>query len=336
MKLLVTGAAGFVGHALADSLCRRGDVVVGVDNLNSYYDVTLKRARLAQLEQFDNFRFQQLDIADPAALQELFAAESFERVLNMAAQAGVRYSLENPAAYVNSNLVGFANLLECCRQHHIEHFLYASSSSVYGSNREMPLSTSQNVDHPISLYAATKKSNELMAHSYSHLFQLATTGLRFFTVYGPWGRPDMSPVLFADAITQGRPIKVFNHGHHQRDFTYIDDVVAGVLLCLDRPPQGDPDWSGFDTDPSRSSAPWRVYNVGRGEPVGLLHYIELMEQALGQTTQREMLPAQPGDVAETYADIEPLVKDTGYAPSVSLEEGLGYFADWYRGYYRAK
>ena len=336
MKLLVTGAAGFVGHALVDSLCRRGDEVIGVDNLNSYYDVSLKRARLAQLEQYDNFRFQHLDIADSAALQELFAVESFERVLNMAAQAGVRYSLENPAAYVNSNLVGFANLLECCRQHHIEHFLYASSSSVYGSNREMPLSTSQNVDHPISFYAATKKSNELMAHSYSHLFQLATTGLRFFTVYGPWGRPDMSPILFADAITQGRPIKVFNHGHHKRDFTYIDDIVAGVLLCLDRPPQADPDWSGFDTDPSRSSAPWRVYNIGRGEPVGLLNYIDLMEKALGKTTQHEMLPGQPGDVGETYADIESLVQDTGYAPRVSLEEGIGYFADWYRGYYRAK
>jgi UDP-glucuronate 4-epimerase len=336
MKLLVTGAAGFIGHALATSLCQRGDDVVGIDNLNDYYDVGLKQARLDQLSQFDNFQFQRIDLADSAALQDLFRVEGFERVLNMAAQAGVRYSLENPAAYVNSNLVGFANLLECCRQNHIEHLVYASSSSVYGANLEMPLSTAHNVDHPVSLYAATKKSNELMAHSYSHLFQFATTGLRFFTVYGPWGRPDMSPFLFADAITHGRPIKVFSHGHHRRDFTYIDDIVAGVLLCLDRPPQADPDWKDFNRDPSRSSAPWRVYNIGRGEPVGLLHYIDLMEQALGQTTEHEMLPAQAGDVAETFADIEALIRDTGYAPLTSLEQGLEYFANWYRDYYRKK
>ena len=267
MKLLVTGAAGFIGHALADSLCRRGDEVVGIDNLNSYYDVNLKQARLAQLEQFDNFRFKAIDLADTASLQQLFARQGFERVLNMAAQAGVRYSIENPDAYINSNLLGFANLLECCRQHDIEHLVYASSSSVYGANREMPFSTAHNVDHPISLYAATKKANESMAHSYSHLYSLPTTGLRFFTVYGPWGRPDMSPILFADAITQGRPIKVFNHGRHRRDFTYIDDIVAGVLLCLDRVAQPNPDWSGFNPDPASSSAPWRIYNIGRGEPV---------------------------------------------------------------------
>jgi UDP-glucuronate 4-epimerase len=336
MKLLVTGAAGFIGHALVASLCRRGDEVVGIDNLNDYYAVGLKQARLAELAQFDNFRFQRIDLADAPALQELFATEGFERVVNMAAQAGVRYSLENPAAYVSSNLVGFANLLECCRQHPVDHLVYASSSSVYGANLEMPLSTTQNVDHPISLYAATKKSNELMAHSYSHLYQLPATGLRFFTAYGPWGRPDMSPILFADAITHGRPIKVFSHGHHRRDFTYIDDIVAGVLLCLDRPPPADAQWTDFDRDPSRSSAPWRIYNIGRGEPIGLLHYIDLMEQALGQTTEHEMLPAQPGDVAETFADIADLVRDTGYTPSTSLEQGLEYFADWYRNYYRKK
>jgi len=336
MKLLVTGAAGFIGHALCESLCRRGDEVVGIDNLNDYYDVALKQARLAQLAPHANFSFQKIDLADSAALQELFAAQGFERVLNMAAQAGVRYSLENPAAYINSNLVGFANLLECCRQHPIEHLVYASSSSVYGANREMPYSTRHNVDHPVSLYAATKKSNELMAHSYSHLYQLPTTGLRFFTVYGPWGRPDMSPILFADAITRGKPIKVFNHGHHRRDFTYIDDIVAGVLLCLDRPPTPDAQWSGLDNDPSRSSAPWRIYNIGRGEPVDLLRYIELLELELGQTTLHQMLPAQPGDVAETFADIEPLTRATGYTPQVSLQQGLPRFAQWYRDYYGSR
>ncbi len=336
MKLLVTGAAGFIGHALADSLCRRGDEVVGIDNLNSYYDVSLKQARLARLEQFGNFRFEQIDIADTAALQQLFANHEFERVLNMAAQAGVRYSIENPSAYVDSNLVGFANLLECCRQHSIEHLVYASSSSVYGANLEMPFSTAHNVDHPVSLYAATKKANESIAHSYSHLYNLPTTGLRFFTVYGPWGRPDMSPILFADAITQGKPIKVFNRGNHRRDFTYIDDIVSGVLLCLDRPAQPNPDWSGLDPDPASSSAPWRIYNIGRGEPVELMHYIDLMEQALGGTTERELLPAQPGDVEETYADIGSLTRDTGYQPVISIEQGLQKFSEWYRGYYVAK
>ena len=336
MKLLVTGAAGFIGHALADSLCRRGDEVVGIDNLNSYYDVGLKQSRLARLEQFKNFHFEAIDLADATALQQLFAKQGFERVLNMAAQAGVRYSLENPGAYVNSNLVGFANLLECCRAHDIEHLVYASSSSVYGANRQMPFSTAHNVDHPISLYAATKKANEAMAHSYSHLYNLATTGLRFFTVYGPWGRPDMSPILFADAITQGKPIKVFNRGRHRRDFTYIDDIVAGVLLCLDRVAQPNPDWSGLDPDPANSSAPWRIYNIGRGEPVELMHYIDLMEQALGGKTERELLPAQPGDVEETYADIASLVNDTGYQPLVSIEQGLQKFADWYRDYYGKK
>ena len=336
MKLLVTGAAGFVGHALADSLCLRGDDVTGIDNLNDYYDVGLKRARLAQLRRHDNFHFIELDLAHSDALAALFKQHEFERVLNMAAQAGVRYSLENPRAYIDSNLVGFGNLLECCRNHDIEHLVYASSSSVYGANERIPFSTSDNVDHPISLYAATKKANELMAHSYSHLYQLPTTGLRFFTVYGPWGRTDMSPILFADAITRGEPIKVFNRGRHSRDFTYIDDIVEGVVRSLDRVPAQNPDWSGLKPDPASSRAPWRIYNIGRGEPVELLRYIELMEQALGKTTDRELLPAQPGDVEDTFADIEDLVTDTGYSPSVSIEQGLQKFAAWYLDYYSKK
>lgn len=336
MKLLVTGAAGFIGYALARSLCERGDDVIGIDNLNAYYDVALKQARLQQLEFFDNFQFVRLDMANAEALQGLFKQHRIERVLNMAAQAGVRYSLENPAAYIDSNLVGFGNLLECCRHHDIEHLVYASSSSVYGANRSMPFSTADNVDHPISLYAATKKANELMAHSYSHLYQLASTGLRFFTVYGPWGRPDMSPILFADAIMQGNPIKVFNQGRHRRDFTFIDDIVDGVLGCLDRIATSNPDWSGFEPDPASSSAPWRIYNIGRGEPVELLHYIELMEQALGKTTSKEMLPAQPGDVEDTYADIASLTADTGYSPTTSIKQGLQHFARWYLDYYAKK
>ncbi len=336
MKLLVTGAAGFIGYALADSLCRRGDDVVGIDNLNQYYDVGLKQARLAQLKAHENFQFVKIDIADADALEELFKQHGFERVLHMAAQAGVRYSLENPQAYINSNLVGFANLLERCRNHDIEHLVYASSSSVYGANQNIPFSTSDNVDHPISLYAATKKANELMAHSYSHLYRIPSTGLRFFTVYGPWGRPDMSPILFADAITQGKPIKVFNQGRHKRDFTYIDDIIEGVIRCLDRIPTENLDWSGMDSDPASSSAPWRIYNIGRGEPVELLHYIELMEQALGKTTTRELLPAQPGDVEDTFADIDALVSDTGYTPAISIEQGLQQFAAWYVGYYDKK
>lgn len=277
-----------------------------------------------------------MDIADVDALDKLFKQQDFERVLNMAAQAGVRYSLENPRAYIDSNLIGFANILECCRHHGIEHLVYASSSSVYGANLSMPFSTSDNVDHPISLYAATKKANELMAHSYSHLYQLPSTGLRFFTVYGPWGRPDMSPILFADAITQGNPIKVFNRGRHKRDFTYVDDIVDGVVRCLDRVPAGNPDWSGLDPDPASSSAAWKIYNIGRGEPVELMRYIELLEQALGKTTSKEMLPAQPGDVEDTFADIDALVTDTGYSPAISIEEGLQRFADWYLGYYHKK
>jgi len=336
MKLLVTGAAGFIGHALAERLCERGDEVVGIDNLNDYYDVGLKQARLQRLEACDGFRFERLDIADAPALEKLFRKHEFERVLHLAAQAGVRYSLHNPRAYIDSNLVGFANLLECCRQQRIEHLVYASSSSVYGANRRMPFSTADNVDHPLSLYAATKKANEAMAHSYSHLYGIPCTGLRFFTVYGPWGRPDMSPILFADAIMQGKPIQVFNRGRHRRDFTYIDDIAAGVIACLDRIPAGNPHWSGLDPDPASSSAPWKLYNIGRGEPVDLMHYIDLMERALGRTTSRELLPAQPGDVEDTYADIASLTADTGYAPGISIEHGLHLFARWYIDYYKKK
>ncbi len=334
MRVLVTGAAGFIGYHICKVLCERGDELVGIDNLNDYYDVDLKQARLQQLAAFSNFRFIKIDIADRVAIDQLFAQQKFDRVINMAAQAGVRYSLENPSAYVNSNLVGFANLLECCKQYAIEHFVYASSSSVYGANETMPFSTQDNVDHPISLYAATKKANELMAHSYSHLYQIPTTGLRFFTVYGPWGRPDMSPILFARAILAGEPIKVFNYGKHRRDFTYIDDIVDGVILCLDKIPSGNPAWSGIEPDPASSRAPWKIYNIGNSEPVELLHYIELMEKAFGKTTEKELLPLQPGDVEHTYADISALQKETGYAPTISIEQGLQLFADWYRDYYQ--
>jgi len=336
MKLLVTGAAGFIGYSLAKSLCLRGDEVIGVDNLNDYYDVGLKRDRLRQLEGYDNFTFRRIDIAATDALATLFAAEKFERVVHLAAQAGVRYSLQNPAAYIDSNLVGFGNLLECCRQHAVEHLVYASSSSVYGANRKQPFSTSDNVDHPLSLYAATKKANELMAHSYSHLYRLPTTGLRFFTVYGPWGRPDMSPILFADAIMQGRPIQVFNQGRHRRDFTFIDDIVGGVVACLDQVAQPNADWDATIPDPASSTAPWRLYNIGRGEPVELLTYIEMLEQALDKTTSRELLPAQPGDVEETWADISALRAATGYEPGISLEQGLEKFSRWYLDYYTEK
>lgn len=334
MKVVVTGAAGFIGFHVCKALCERGDEVVGLDNLNDYYDVTLKQARLQQLESLPGFRFVKMDIADRVAINKLFEQEHFNRVINLAAQAGVRYSLENPNAYVDSNLVGFANLLESCRHHSIEHLVYASSSSVYGANETMPFSTQDNVDHPVSLYAATKKANELMAHSYSHLYQIPTTGLRFFTVYGPWGRPDMSPILFAKAILAGDPIKVFNYGKHRRDFTYIDDIVAGVVSCLDRIPTGNPHWSGLKPDPSSSRAPWKIYNIGNSEPIELFRYIELMEKAFGKTTEKELLPLQPGDVEHTYADVSSLEKDIGYSPNTSIEQGLQLFADWYRDYYQ--
>lgn len=334
MKVLVTGAAGFIGFHVCRYLLARGDQVVGIDNLNDYYEVELKHARLNELKPSREFRFIRMDIADRAAMASLFAAEGFERVVHLAAQAGVRYSLENPHAYADSNLLGFLNVLEGCRQEKIEHLVYASSSSVYGANETMPFGVHDNVDHPVSLYAATKKANELMAHSYSHLYGLPTTGLRFFTVYGPWGRPDMSPFLFTRAILDGQPLKVFNHGKHRRDFTYIDDIVEGVVRCLDRVAQPNAGWSGLQPDPSSSKAPWRVYNIGNSEPVELLRYIELIEAALGKTTVKELLPLQPGDVEHTFADVADLVRDTGYKPKVSVEEGIERFVSWYCSFYK--
>jgi len=314
-------------------LAERGDSMVGIDNLNDYYPVRLKEDRLKQLESQPNFRFAELDIADGAALNALFQQEKFDRVVHLAAQAGVRYSLTNPAAYIQSNLVGFGNVLEACRHHGVQHLVYASSSSVYGENASMPFSEHDNVDHPVSLYAATKKSNELMAHSYSHLYGLPTTGLRFFTVYGPWGRPDMSPILFATAIMKGQPIKVFNHGQMQRDFTYIDDIVEGVIRTLDHSATPDPAFDRAAPNPAISSAPYRIYNIGNHQPVALLTFIDTLEQALGKTTAKEMLPLQPGDVPATYANTEALHSAVGFAPSTTLAHGLGQFADWFHSYY---
>ncbi|WP_409523366.1 NAD-dependent epimerase [Nitrincola sp. MINF-07-Sa-05] len=333
MKVLVTGVAGFIGFHVARALLERGDEVIGIDNLNDYYEVSLKHARLKELEPYGQFRFNKMDISDRATVAELFAREKPQRVVHLAAQAGVRYSIENPHAYGDSNLTGFLTILEGCRQQQVEHLVFASSSSVYGANETMPFSTADNVDHPVSLYAATKKANELMAHSYSHLYGLPTTGLRFFTVYGPWGRPDMSPFLFVRAILSGQPLKVFNYGQHRRDFTYIDDIVEGVIRCLDRIPSGNTNWSGMTPDPASSRAPWKLYNIGNSQPVELLRYIELLEQALGRTTHKELLPLQPGDVEHTYADVTELIRDTGYAPQVSIEEGITRFVAWYRAFY---
>lgn len=334
MKILVTGAAGFIGCHVCRRLLDRGDEVVGIDNLNSYYDVLLKDARLDLLRDDVNFRFIRLDLADREGMEELFRVEKFNRVVNLAAQAGVRYSLKNPHAYVDSNLVGFMNVLEGCRREQVEHLVYASSSSVYGANETMPFSVHDNVDHPLSLYAASKKANELMAHTYSHLYNLPTTGLRFFTVYGPWGRPDMSPILFAKAIVEGKTIKVFNYGKHRRDFTYIDDITEGVVRTLDHVAAQNPDWSGLKPDPGSSRAPWRVYNIGNSEPVNLMDYIGALERALGKTADKEYLPLQPGDVPDTYADVEQLRHDVGYRPGTPLDEGIGRFVDWFREYYK--
>lgn len=333
MKVLVTGSAGFIGFHVCRYLLARGDEVVGIDNLNDYYDVSLKQARLDQLLGHERFVFHKLDIADRDAMKALFESGGFTRVVHLAAQAGVRYSLENPHAYVDSNLVGFVNVLEGCRQQRIEHLVYASSSSVYGANETIPFSEADNVDHPVSLYAATKKANELMAHTYSHLYSLPTTGLRFFTVYGPWGRPDMSPILFTKAILAGEPLKIFNHGKHRRDFTYIDDIVEGVVRVLDHVSVGNPQWSGQSPDPASSRAPWKLYNIGNSQPVELLTYVELIEQALGKTTTKELLPLQPGDVEHTYADVNALKADIGYQPSVTVQDGIQRFVKWYRDYY---
>lgn len=333
MKVLVTGAAGFIGFHVSKSLLDRGDDVVGLDNLNDYYDVDLKKARLRILEDYENFKFVKCDLADRATMEKLFGSENFERVINLAAQAGVRYSLKNPHSYIDSNVVGFLNILEGCRHNKVEHLVYASSSSVYGANTKMPFSVHHNVDHPISLYAASKKANELMAHTYSHLYGLPTTGLRFFTVYGPWGRPDMALFLFTKAILAGEPIKVFNFGNMERDFTYIDDIVLGVVQVTDRIPAGNPEWSGDDPDPGSSYAPYRLYNIGNNQPVQLMKYIEVLEKTLGKEAKKEFLPMQPGDVPKTYADVDDLIADVGFKPSTPIEEGVERFVKWYREYY---
>ncbi len=334
MKILVTGGAGFIGAALALRLLERGDEVIGFDNLNDYYDVNLKQARLARLQVYPSFTEVRASLEDRAKLTETFAQHRPQRVVNLAAQAGVRYSLQNPHAYVDSNLVGFVNMLEACRHHGVEHLVYASTSSVYGANTRMPFSVHDNVDHPVSLYAATKKANELMAHTYSHLFGLPTTGLRFFTVYGPWGRPDMALFLFTRAILAGEPIDVFNYGHHRRDFTYIDDIVEGVIRTLDRVAKPDLDWSSDAPDPATSRAPYRLYNIGSNRPIELLRYIEVLEECLGRTAIKNLLPMQPGDVPDTYADVEALVRDVGYQPATPIEVGVARFVAWYREYYR--
>ncbi|MGN6788851.1 MAG: NAD-dependent epimerase [Rhodanobacteraceae bacterium] len=333
MRVLVTGAAGFIGSALSLRLLARGDEVLGVDNLNDYYDVTLKQARLDRLTPHPKFRFAKLSIEDRPALEKAFHDFRPQRVVNLAAQAGVRYSLENPYAYVEANLVGFINILEACRHGKVEHLVYASSSSVYGANRKLPFSVQDSVDHPVSLYAATKKANELMAHTYSHLYGLPTTGLRFFTVYGPWGRPDMALFLFTRKILAGEPIDVFNHGHHTRDFTYVDDIVEGVVRTLDRVPEPDPDYDPVHPNAASSSAPYRLYNLGNSHPVQLSHYIEVLEDCLGRKAEKNLLPLQPGDVPDTSADVTELMHDTGYRPDTSVEEGVKRFVAWYRGYY---
>lgn len=333
MKILVTGAAGFIGMHLVKRLLERGDEVVGIDNLNDYYSVQLKYDRLKQLDGFDNFKFIEMDIADRDAMAKLFKDEQFNRVMNLAAQAGVRYSLQNPLAYVDSNLVGFANILEGCRHNNVEHLVYASSSSVYGANTDMPFSVHHNVDHPVSLYAATKKSGELMAHTYSHLYGLPTTGLRFFTVYGPWGRPDMSPSLFAGAILRGEAINVFNEGKMQRDFTYIDDIVEGVVRVIDKVAEPNPEFETSAPDPASSYAPYRIYNIGNNEPVQLMEFIETIESSVGKKAEKNMMGMQDGDVVATYANIDALIDAVGFKPATPLKDGIQKFVDWYKAYH---
>ena len=333
MKVLVTGAAGFIGSSLALRLLERGDEVVGVDNLNDYYDVSLKHSRLERIAGHKGFVDLRFDIEDGDSLSRAFSEHQPDRVVNLAAQAGVRYSLENPQAYVSANLVGFVNILEACRHNEIEHLVYASSSSVYGANTKVPFSVHDNVDHPISLYAASKKANELMAHTYSHLFNLPTTGLRFFTVYGPWGRPDMALFLFTRKILAGEPIDVFNYGNHRRDFTYIDDIVEGVIRTLDKVATPNPAWSSDEPDSATGRVPYRLYNIGSNNPVELLRYIELLEESLGMKAERNLLPLQPGDVPDTYANVDSLIEDVDYRPSTPIEVGISRFVHWYRGYY---
>jgi len=333
-KILVTGAAGFIGFHVAKYLLDRGDLIVGLDNLNDYYDVSLKQARLLQLTGREGFSFVQGDLADRRTMADLFAAERFDKVVHLAAQAGVRYSLVNPHAYIDSNITGFMNILEGCRHNGTAHLVYASSSSVYGANTRMPFSIHHNVDHPVSLYAATKKSNELMAHTYASLYGLPCTGLRFFTVYGPWGRPDMALFLFTRAILEGKPIDVFNEGKMRRDFTYIDDIVEGVVRVTDRTPTPNPEWSGDKPDPGTSYAPYRIYNIGNNNPVELLRFIEVLEEKLGRKAVRNLLPIQPGDVPATCADVDDLMRDAGFRPKTTIEEGIGRFVDWYREYYK--
>lgn len=349
MKILVTGTAGFIGSFLAERLIARGDEVVGLDSINDYYDINVKYGRLEragipkdklannvmlQSEKYPNYKFIQLNLEDKENIDALFKAEKFDKVCNLAAQAGVRYSLINPQAYVNANIVGFVNILEACRHNEIAHLAYASSSSVYGLNESMPFSTSDNIDHPVSLYAASKKCNELMAHTYSHLFALPTTGLRFFTVYGPWGRPDMALFLFTKAILEDKPIDVFNHGKMKRDFTYVDDIVEGIIRVIDNPPKGNPQWSGEKPDPSCSKAPYKVYNIGNSSPVLLMDFIAAIENAIGKKAVMNMMPLQPGDVPATWADVTDLVEDLGYKPDTPIEEGVGNFVKWYREFYK--
>ena len=333
-KILVTGAAGFIGHNLSKRLLENGRTVVGLDNLNDYYDPNLKRDRLAQLTKFEQFFHADFDMADRRLMEKLFVDEQFDAVVNLAAQAGVRYSLINPHSYVDTNLVGFVNILEGCRHTKVKHLLYASSSSVYGANTAMPFSVHDNVDHPVSLYAASKKANELMAHSYSHLYNLPCTGLRFFTVYGPWGRPDMALFLFTKAMLEDRPIDIFNNGNMERDFTYIDDIVEGVLRLLDHLPQSNPDWSGDTPDPASSYCPWRVYNIGNNAKEKLMRYIEVLEDCLGKKAKKNFLPMQNGDVPATYANVDALVREIDFKPQTTIEEGIQKFVDWYREYYK--
>ncbi|MBR1229204.1 MULTISPECIES: NAD-dependent epimerase [unclassified Bradyrhizobium] len=332
--ILVTGAAGFIGFHVVQRLLAAGRKVVGLDIVNSYYDPRLKEARLEILKRDPNFAFERLDLADRAAIKSLFAQHRFPTVIHLAAQAGVRYSLENPHAYIDANIEGFINVLEGCRHNGCGHLLFASSSSVYGANTKLPFSVNDNVDHPISLYAASKKANELMAHTYSHLYRVPATGLRFFTVYGPWGRPDMAMFIFAKAILSGTPIKLFNHGKMRRDFTFVEDVSEAIVRLVDRPPQGNPDWSGDRPDPSSSAAPWKIYNIGNNNPEDLMHVISVLEKEFGRTATKEMLPMQPGDVPATYADVEDLARDIGFRPATRIEDGIMRFARWYREYHK--